>query len=99
MGDALTTLLLDSQALHWWSAEPERLSVSAATAIIGADDVAVAAISWFELAWMEEHERITLTIPIRSWLEHLAVLVRTVPLTPAVAATALSLPSSFPGDP
>lgn len=40
-----------------------------------------------------------MTIPIRSWLEHLAARVRTLPLTPAVADTAVSLPSSFPGDP
>jgi PIN domain nuclease of toxin-antitoxin system len=39
------------------------------------------------------------TIPIRSWLEQLAAQVRTFPLTPAIAYTAVSLPSSFPGDP
>jgi PIN domain nuclease of toxin-antitoxin system len=39
------------------------------------------------------------TIPIRSWLEHLAAQIRTLPLTPAIADTAVSLPSSFPGDP
>jgi len=38
-------------------------------------------------------------IPIRSWLEQLAAQVRTLPLTPAIAETAVSLPSSFPGDP
>jgi PIN domain nuclease of toxin-antitoxin system len=67
--------------------------------LVDADELAVSAISWFELAWLAENERITLTIPIRSWLERLAALVRTVPITPAVAATAVSLPSSFPGDP
>jgi PIN domain nuclease of toxin-antitoxin system len=59
----------------------------------------VAAISWFELAWLAGHERITVAIPVRSWLEHLAARVRTLPLTPAIADTAVSLPSSFPGDP
>ena len=39
------------------------------------------------------------TIPVRSWLEQLGAQVRTIPLTPAIAATAVSLPSSFPGDP
>jgi PIN domain nuclease of toxin-antitoxin system len=39
------------------------------------------------------------TIPIRSWLEHLAAQIRTLPLTPAIADTAVSLPASFPGDP
>jgi PIN domain nuclease of toxin-antitoxin system len=92
-------LMLDSHILHWWSAEAQRVSRPAAAALREADELAVAAISWFELAWLAEHERITVTIPIRSWLEHLAAQVRTLPLTPAIAATAVSLPSSFPGDP
>ena len=85
--------------MHWWSAEPERVSLAAAKALGEADELAVAAISWFELAWLAQRERITLTIPIRSWLDRLAALVRTVPITPAIAATAVSLPASFPVDP
>jgi PIN domain nuclease of toxin-antitoxin system len=38
-------------------------------------------------------------IPIRSWLDGLAARVRTIGITPAIADTAISLPSSFPGDP
>lgn len=95
----MTTVLLDTHVLHWWSAEPERLSRAATRALEDADELALASISWFELAWLARHERIVLTIPIRSWLEQLAAQVRTVQLTPAVADTASSLPSSFPGDP
>jgi PIN domain nuclease of toxin-antitoxin system len=40
-----------------------------------------------------------LTIPIAAWLQQLAVQVRTIPVTPAIAHAAVSLPSSFPGDP
>lgn len=95
----MTTLLLDTHVLHWWSAEPERVSRVAANALSEADEIAVAAISWFELAWLAQHERIALTIPIRSWLDRLSSQVETVSLTPAIAATAVSLPSSFAGDP
>jgi PIN domain nuclease of toxin-antitoxin system len=95
----MTTVLLDSHVVHWWSAEPERLSRSAAQAVEGADELAVASITWFELAWLAEHERIIVTVPTRSWLEGLAGQVRTVGTTPAIAATAVSLPASFPGDP
>lgn len=95
----MTTVVLDSHVVHWWSTEPDRVSRAATTALGAADELAVAAISWFELAWLADHERITVTIPIRSWLEQLAAQVRTLPLTPAVAATAVELPSSFPGDP
>ena len=37
--------------------------------------------------WPAEHERIIVTIPIRSWLDHLAAQVQTLPLTPATTAT------------
>jgi PIN domain nuclease of toxin-antitoxin system len=64
-----------------------------------ADEIAVASITWFELAWLAENNRIAVAMPIRSWLESLAADVRTVGTTPAIAATALALRSSFPGDP
>ncbi len=94
----MTTIVLDTHVIQWWSAEPDRLSRTAAKALSEADELAVAAISWFELAWLAQHERIILTIPIRSWLEQLSAQVRTVGVTPAIADTAVSLPS-FPGDP
>jgi PIN domain nuclease of toxin-antitoxin system len=59
----------------------------------------VAAISWFELAWLARHERIVVNIPIRSWLEGLAAQVRTLGITPAIADASVALPSSFPQDP
>jgi PIN domain nuclease of toxin-antitoxin system len=95
----MTTVLLDSHALHWWSAEPDRISGTAAEAIEAADELAVADISWFELAWLARHERIALTVPIGSWLGHLSGQVRTMPVTTSIAATAVGLPSTFPGDP
>ena len=95
----MSPVLLDTHIIQWWSAEPERLSVTATKALGEADELAVAAISWFELAWLARHERITLTIPIRSWLERLAAQVRTIGITPAIADTAVALPVTFPGDP
>lgn len=95
----MSTVLLDSHVVHWWSAEPRRLSQAASRALEQADELAVAAITWFELAWLAEHERIQITIPLRSWLDRLAGHVRTVGITPAVAAAAVTLPTSFPGDP
>jgi PIN domain nuclease of toxin-antitoxin system len=95
----VTAVLLDTHVVHWWSAEPQRVSSRAGEILDGVDELAVAAISWFELAWLARHERIVVSIPIRSWLEGLAAQVRTIALTPAIADTAVALPSSFPGDP
>jgi PIN domain nuclease of toxin-antitoxin system len=95
----VTTVLLDTHVVHWWSAEPERLSPAATEALTTADQLAVSAITWFELAWLAAHERIIVTIPVRSWLERLAEGLQTLGVTPAIATTAVALPSSFPGDP
>jgi len=95
----VTIVLLDSHVVHWWSAEPDRISAPAAAAITDASELAVADISWFELAWLANHERIAVTIPLASWLRRLAMQVRTIPVTPDIATAAVALPSSFPGDP
>lgn len=95
----MTVVVLDSHVVHWWSAEPDRISEVATAALSQTEELAVADISWFELAWLARHERIVVSIPIAAWLQQLAAQVRTIPLTPAIAATAVTLPSSFPGDP
>lgn len=93
------TLLLDTHVLHWWSSEPERLSAAATAAVAAADELAVAGVTWYELAWLATNERITVAVPVLTWLGTLAAEVRTVGITPALAHNATSLPSSFPGDP
>jgi len=95
----VTTVLLDTHVVHWWSAERSRLSAVASHTIEGADELAVAGITWWELAWLATHGRISVDAPIRPWLVDLAAQVRTVPITPAIAATAVGLPRRFPGDP
>jgi PIN domain nuclease of toxin-antitoxin system len=95
----VSAVLLDTHVVHWWSAEPKRVSARAAKILEQADELVVAAITWYELAWLARHERIVVNIPTRAWLESLAAQLRTIGLTPAIADAAVSLPSSFPGDP
>jgi PIN domain nuclease of toxin-antitoxin system len=95
----MSAALLDTHAIHWWSAEPDRLSQPARRMLKAADELLVAAVSWYELAWLAERKRITVDVPVRSWLEGLGAQVRTVGVTPAIAAGAAALPSSFPRDP
>ena len=40
----MTTLLLDTHVLHWWSAEPMRLSTAASEAVESADVLAALAL-------------------------------------------------------
>jgi PIN domain nuclease of toxin-antitoxin system len=95
----MTTALLDTHVLYWWTSEPRRLSPAATRAVTDATELAVASISWFELAWLAQHGRISCPMPIRAWLQGIAEDVRTVGLTAAIATTAVSLPQSFPNDP
>lgn len=95
----MSALLLDTHVVHWWSAEPDRISRPARRVLKAADELLIAAVSWYELAWLAERQRIVLDIPIRSWLGDLNAQVRTLGLTPGIADSAASLPSSFPRDP
>ncbi len=93
------TVLLDTHALLWWTSDPDRLSAPAIRAIELADEVGVAAITWWELAWLVEHQRVVTSIPVRAWIADLARDVRTLPITPAIALGAAALPAPFPRDP
>lgn len=95
----MTTLMLDSHVVHWWADEPVHLSPAAAAAIEDADELAVAGVTWFELAWLVTNGRLRSRIPLRAWLDGLAREIRTLPLTTAVAARAAELPADFPRDP
>lgn len=95
----MTTVVLDTHTLHWWSSEPQRLSRRASAAILDADVVGVAGVTWYELAWLAAHQRVDPGLPTRTWLERLAAEVVTFGLTTTIAATAAALPPSFPGDP
>lgn len=95
----MSSVLLDTHVVHWWSSEPERVSRPARRVLDAADEMLIAAVSWYELAWLAERQRIVIDIPIRSWLENLGAQVRTIGITPAIADTAVGLPSSFPRDP
>ncbi len=95
----MAAVLLDTHVVHWWSAEPKRVSKPARNALEEADEHVVAAISWYELAWLAKHERIVVNIPIRSWLQGLAAQLRTIGVTPAIADLAVGLPTAFPADP
>jgi PIN domain nuclease of toxin-antitoxin system len=83
----------------WWSAEPDRVSRPAAAVLASADELAVSAITWFELAWLGHHGHVSLPMPVPRWLGELGEHLRTVGITPAIADTAVALPTAFPGDP
>jgi PIN domain nuclease of toxin-antitoxin system len=95
----LTTVLLDTHVIHWWTADPGKVSKAASDAIERADELAASDVSWWELAWLATHGRIDVDDPIAGWLNALTSQIRTVPVTATIALAAATLPGSFPSDP
>ena len=93
------TVILDTHVVIWMDAWPGRLSAPALRAVSGGGELAVAAITWWELAWLLQHGRLTTRISPRAWFADLTRELRTIPLTPAIAQAAAALPPLFPHDP
>ena len=99
MGGILSSLLLDTHVLYWLTAAPGELSGVARRAIDEADELGVAAITWYEFAWLAEHDRFRTDRPLREWIAELAQSFRTIVLTPSIGTTAGGLPDAIGGDP
>ena len=95
----MSTVLLDTHVLQWWKAEPERVSARAAEVLEAATELAVSSITWWELGWLAAHDRISINVPLRTWLGRMQEGIRTVSVTSAIAATAVELPTRLPADP
>jgi PIN domain nuclease of toxin-antitoxin system len=99
----VTALLLDTHVVYWlWVGDTHRLSSRALDAVGEAEELAVAAISWYELALLFERRRIELVATTaRAALGSMAERVITVPLSWPVAERAAELEreQAFPRDP
>ncbi|HRP95887.1 MAG TPA: type II toxin-antitoxin system VapC family toxin [Rhodocyclaceae bacterium] len=88
-------ILLDTHIWHWWTNQiPEKLPAAIVDLIETADDVAVSAISCFEMAWLVRHGRIELDMPIDDWFAEVDASrsVRYLPVTAEIARRAVDLP-------
>ena len=94
-------ILVDSHVAFWMLSKPDRLSPTATEMIEQSTAVAVAGITWYELAWLADAGRISLAPDARSWLGDAARLVGTVGANWEIAdhAARLSRHPAFPKDP
>jgi PIN domain nuclease of toxin-antitoxin system len=96
--------LADTHVWYRWRAAPKKLSREHARVLRRAEgrneEVAVSAISLWELAMLATAGRIRVSAPLESWIEGMAghPLIAVLPLNPAIAATSVGL-SGLPGDP
>jgi PIN domain nuclease of toxin-antitoxin system len=88
-------ILLDTHIWHWWTNQiPGRLSSATCALIEQAERVSVSAMSCFEMAWLARHGRIELGMSFDVWLNQVENedIVEFLPVTPRIAAQAVSLP-------
>jgi len=88
-------IVLDTHIWHWWTNQIlGKLSAPIIELIEQADDVAVSAISCFEMSWLVRHGRIDLGCRFDQWLEEVEAsqCVRFLPVTPRIASLAPTLP-------
>lgn len=98
------TYLLDTHALVWWVSGAVKLPASWRSVLrtVRADaPVWIADITRWEIATLVRHGKLALALPLRDWLDAATAepLVRTLEITPAVAAEEAALPPSFHKDP
>lgn len=95
-------ILLDTHIVLWLAFEPDKLSKRAREAIRTARPegrLAIAGISLVELAWLAEKGRVETTLSVESFVRQCAAKMTVLPITPEIAARAVSLPDSYPKDP
>jgi PIN domain nuclease of toxin-antitoxin system len=95
-------ILLDTHIVIWLAGEPDKLSKRAKEAIRAArigGGLAIAAITLLELAWLAENERVDTKLSVESFVRQCSSKMTVLPITPEIAARAVSLPDPYPKDP
>jgi PIN domain nuclease of toxin-antitoxin system len=95
-------ILLDTHIVIWLAFEPDKLSKRAKEVIRAArlqGGLAIAGITLMELAWLAEKGRVKTTLSVESFVRLCASKMTVLPITPEIAARAVSLPDFYPKDP
>ena len=95
-------ILLDTHVLVWLALAPNKLSKNAKQAIQNERKtgvLAVSGISLWELAWLVKNGRIQTDLSVEAFVREAVAKTRVLPITPAIAAQAVSFPDSYPKDP
>jgi PIN domain nuclease of toxin-antitoxin system len=95
-------ILLDTHVLVWLTADPDKLSRSADSAIRRANragGLAISAITLWELAWMATHGRLQVAGTVEAYLDEVSSRVAVRPITSRVAALANQFSTDYSNDP
>ena len=95
-------ILLDTHVVIWLAFDPDKLSKRAKEVIRAArlqGGLAIAGITLLELAWLAENRRVETALSVESFVRQCASKMTVLPITPEIAARAVSFPESYPKDP
>ncbi len=97
----MKTLVLDTHALLWHVSESENLSEVARNAISASEDLAVSAISAWEIGMLISKGRLSLSYDVSTWIGLAGRLpkIRWIDIGPELAVLSTRLPGTFHGDP
>lgn len=89
-------IVLDTHALLWARAAPERLTPTAHEVVAQASAWAISDIALWEITMLHRKGRIELSGSLADYLRDIASEAQVLPISPEVAAAVGSLPDDFP---
>ncbi len=95
-------IILDTHVLVWLALAPNKLSKNAKQAIQNERRngvLAVSAITLWELAWLVENGRIETNLGVSAFVREAVSKTKVLPITPEIAAAAVSFRDPYPKDP
>jgi PIN domain nuclease of toxin-antitoxin system len=95
-------ILLDTHVVIWLAFEPGKLSKRAKDVIRAGrreGGLAIASIPLLELAWLRKKGGVETKLSVESFVRQCAAKMTVLPITPEIAARAVSFPDSYPKDP
>jgi len=96
-------ILLDTHVVWWLAYQPEKLSRAATDAIRNAQQmplgIAVSCVSLYEMTWLLERGRLTISTSPAVFLRELNRRFNILPVDGAIAVDAARIPAPFHGDP
>ncbi len=97
-------ILLDTHVLVWWLSDPEKLSLKVRKLLNSAQnegEIAISAISIWEIALLVKKKRLELTIDAAIWIEKAIALpfLKIIPIDHHIAFKSVYLPEPFHEDP
>jgi PIN domain nuclease of toxin-antitoxin system len=87
-------IVLDTHVWLWWINQDQQLKPAWRSLIEESTQIGISAISCFEVAWLAQHGRISLSCSLANWFDKALTGsgVTLLPITPQIASQCVALP-------